>query len=112
MPARVEDRTSYFWSKVRRGEPAECWEWTAGTYANGYGQIQLGGKKYKAHRYAAWLSGLIERPEAPEDMTGGGFVLHRCDNKRCCNPEHLSVGTYRQNVKEAFDRGLRQMPNW
>lgn len=39
-------------------------------------------------------------------MPPGLFVLHSCDNKRCVNPAHLSLGTCSQNAKEAVARGL------
>ena len=105
MPAKVKDRPTYFWSKVSRGTSDECWPWKGGAYKNGYGQLQFDGQKLKAHRYAAFLSGLVTDPVAPRFLRGSGFVLHTCDNKLCCNPAHLEVGTFQKNTADAVARG-------
>lgn len=39
-------------------------------------------------------------------MNMNGVAMHTCDNKRCINPDHLELGTQRQNVKDAIERGL------
>ena len=35
----------------------------------------------------------------------GHVVRHKCDNKSCLNPDHLEVGTQRENIQDAIDRG-------
>ena len=76
----------------------DCIEWAGQVSQNGYGRLP-DGKRY-AHR-EAWkmINGLI-----PEGMV----IKHKCDNKLCVNPDHLEVGTQSENVKEAYDRGLRE----
>lgn len=74
-----------------------CWEWTHGRYKFGYGRIEVAGKKWHAHRLAWTLwNGEIER---------GLCVLHKCDNPPCCNPEHLYLGTHKDNIRDAIVRG-------
>lgn len=81
-----------------------CWEWTAAKDKDGYGWFGYKGRLLGAHRIAYIL--FIE--EIPE----GKCVLHKCDNPSCVNPEHLYVGTHKQNsrdrdVKNRTARGLK-----
>lgn len=62
----------------------------------GYGHFQVGKKAEKAHR----ISYSIFRGKIPDGM----HVLHSCDNPPCVNPDHLSLGTNKDNMR---DRGLK-----
>jgi hypothetical protein len=86
--------TDRFFKKVRRD--GDCWMWTGAVVTNGYGQFYIG-KPVSAHR-AAWL--LFRGP-----IPSGSWVLHRCDQKRCVNPDHLYLGTARDNARDAVERG-------
>lgn len=92
-----EDR---FWSKVRKGGPDECWEWTASLNTSGYGQIGWGGRRgrsERAHRVSYMLAhGLI-----PDGLC----VMHSCDNRKCVNPNHLSLGTKADNNWDKVRKG-------
>jgi len=66
---------------------------------NGYGRLS-NGKDY-AHRNA-WE--IFNKSTIPKGMV----IKHKCDNKLCINPFHLELGTQAENVKEAYDRGLRK----
>lgn len=92
-----------FWSKVDIRGPNACWPWTAST-SNGYGMFWTGKRFVKAHRYAFTL----ERGELP-DLPGwhGAVVRHDCDNRLCCNPAHLRVGTQADNLRDMDARGRR-----
>lgn len=69
------------WRYIRVGEPDECWEWTMGTWNNGYPRYTLNGKSKSAHRLVYEMEhGQIER-----DV----FIRQKCNNKICCNPKHL-----------------------
>lgn len=86
-----------------------CHEWTACHLPNGYGAIQYEGKKLSAHR----VSWQLHNGEIPEGM----HVLHKCDNRRCVNPEHLFVGTHQDNMKDRSQKGRAARPpqgdkNW
>lgn len=97
------DWVERFQKKVWRGHRSECWPWTAGVNATGYGQFMLRDedtgmwRPHLAHRIA--LS-LIE----PVPFKGA-FCLHTCDNPPCCNPEHLRWGTQADNLREMRERG-------
>jgi len=74
-----------------------CWNWLACILPSGYGQFYLNGKHYAAHR-ASWelYNGVI-----PDKL----FVLHKCDNRRCVNPEHLFLGTTTDNMRDMVKKG-------
>lgn len=79
-----------------------CWIWRRSVQRNGYGQIGAGGKyggMKNTHR-VAWEQ---FRGPIPQGMN----VLHRCDRKICCNPDHLFVGSQADNMKDMDAKGRR-----
>lgn len=95
-----------FWNRLDTTSSA-CWHWTGATNSSGYGTIMYQGRAATAHRTAAFLAGLVDSTDAPRDRKGTGFILHACDNRRCCNPAHMRVGTYAENQIEAYTRRRR-----
>lgn len=74
-----------------------CHEWRSTIKRDGYGQFWFDGKPRKAHKIAyEFFKGLVPQ---------GKLVLHKCDNKICVNPEHLYVGTHKDNARDAVERG-------
>jgi len=90
MPADVR-----FWSKVDIS--GDCWTWCAGKYSSGYGMFNFNGKDIGAHR-AAWIF-------THGEIADGLFVLHKCDNPPCVNPEHLFLGTHQDNMTDKARKG-------
>lgn len=86
-----------FWGKAKRAGPEQCWEWTAALTTKGYGKIKIKGRVVEAHRVSLDL--------AAGSIPEGLCVLHSCDNRRCVNPNHLRVGTKKDN---AVDREGRE----
>ena len=99
-----------FWSRVHIGAPTECWEWQGGRNNTGYGSLTYRGQHITAHRLAYSLAKGPIPLLAPKDRTGSGFLLHSCDNRVCCNPAHLALGTYSANQLDAYARGRRAQP--
>jgi hypothetical protein len=42
------------------------------------------------------------------DLASDLMVLHRCDNRRCFNPEHLFTGTHQDNMDDMWSKGRNQ----
>lgn len=85
-----------FWSKVLKTEGG-CWMWTGCIAANGYGNLVRGSRALKSHRYS-WELVYGEIPV-------GRKVLHKCDVRACCNPEHLFLGTHQDNMEDMKSKG-------
>ena len=87
-----------FWSRVDKSSgPDACWPWTLARHNHGYGQMGFRGKVWYAHRLAwRFTHGTIPK---------GLHVLHRCDNRPCCNPDHLFLGTHRENLDDMVTKG-------
>lgn len=80
-----------------------CWVWQGELDRDGYGRFWAGGRKWLAHRFSYEL----HCGPVPEGLN----VLHECDNRPCCNWDHLRAGTQRENLQDAKERGrLRSGP--
>ena len=75
----------------------QCWIWKRSLNSDGYGNIWVEDSCWKAHR----LSYALFKGDIPKGMC----VCHRCDNPSCVNPEHLWLGTHRENMDDMVRKG-------
>lgn len=85
-----------FWEKVEKTVDG-CWLWRGPIRSNGYGYTTDYWTKILAHRFA-W-----ELTVGP--ISEGKKVLHRCDVRNCVNPDHLWIGTQKENMDDARAKG-------
>jgi hypothetical protein len=90
-----------FWRRVNKTE--NCWEWACGVGPNGYGYLNhrlsriTRPRLLQAHR----ISYELNIGQVPAGM----IVCHKCDNRICVRPDHLFVGTYKDNMQDMLRKG-------
>lgn len=87
-----------FWDRVDKSDGENsCWLWTRGKNNKGYGVFSVTGRNRYTHRLA-WI---LTYGEIPQNLS----VCHHCDNRLCCNPNHLFTGTAKDNVQDMMRKG-------
>lgn len=89
------EQIARFWAKVDKSDA--CWVWRGAQNGRGYGAVGVNGRMQGAHRIAYTLT------YGP--IPAGLLVCHRCDNPPCVRPEHLFIGTYKDNTQDAWLKG-------
>lgn len=79
-----------------------CWIWKGKLDKDGYGVFNLNRSPHGAHR----ISWTLFRGEIPLRIS----VLHVCDVRRCCNPDHLFLGTHQDNMTDMVKKGRTNSP--
>lgn len=77
-----------------------CWSWNGSLAGGGYGCLRYLDKPMAAHR----VSWILHKGSIPEKM----HVLHACDVKICSNPDHLFLGSHRDNMRDMRSKGYHK----
>lgn len=86
---------------VKKDNSTGCWLWTGSKNHDGYGSYSFERATWSAHRA---MYELFHGEIIPGEHNGKWWVLHKCDNPSCVNPEHLYVGSAKDNAKDMADR--------
>ena len=80
----------------------DCWEWKYSMQRGNYGTFRRHGKQWTAHR----ISYFMFHSNAPMGVLTDRSIAvrHKCDNPPCINPNHLELGTHRDNVMDKVNR--------
>jgi hypothetical protein len=76
-----------------------CWTWTGPRQEKNldrYGKVTYGGYTYLAHRISYEIFN--------EEISDGKLVCHHCDNPSCCKPDHLFIGTRKDNAQDYLSK--------
>jgi HNH endonuclease len=90
-----------------------CWVWNGERTNYGYGVMEIWANGKKKRLMAHRLSFKHFHP----DWDLSSFVLHKCDNPPCWNPDHLFSGTQADNMRDMVQKGRsvkgrKRSPNW
>lgn len=79
-----------------------CWLWLKSISETGYGWFYFPPRNMVAAHIASW--------ELHRGTRKGLCVLHSCDTPCCVNPDHLRLGTYKDNADDRDKRQRRAPP--
>lgn len=101
MPSPAKDYAEILLRILRNTsiQQAGCWEWQGAKSVAGYGRISFDGVRWAVHRLMAHIK--------ISDVADTAVVCHRCDNPSCVNPEHLFIGSQKDNVDDRDLKGRR-----
>lgn len=100
----MNEREKKFWSRVDRSNPNGCWLWLGRKWPFGHGVWVVDGIRHTASR-VAWF--YTHGCFPPKNI----FVCHKCDVPACCNPNHLFLGTAKDNHDDAEHKGRIHYPS-
>jgi hypothetical protein len=84
----------------RRIDPiTKCWIWIGGRTSARYGVTYIDKEPYYVHRLIAYICLGLDLDNSFQ------IPMHKCDNPSCFNPLHLKIGTQKDNIKDAYDKG-------
>ena len=77
----------------------QCWNWNRSVTSAGYGQFTRN-KKY-------WTTHTFVYTQIYGEIPKGNIIRHICHNRKCCNPNHLTIGTHKDNYNDSKDAHVK-----
>ncbi len=102
MKYTASDRERFYKKIDTSAGPDGCWWWVSKISSDGYGKFWNGEKEVRAHRVSVEVFSGID--------PAGLSVCHACDNPACVNPNHLWVGTHKENMRDMGDKKRYSIP--
>jgi hypothetical protein len=97
----ISTQDRFFKFVVKKG-PNDCWLWSGVKDTSGYGKFSLYAKRVGSHRFSYELA-------TNQKIPSGMVVMHKCDNPKCVNPSHLSIGTHKENTQDMIAKGRKRV---
>lgn len=100
MPRGVRGQSVFerLLQNIEINETTDCWEWQGGTNNIGYGLIRDDKRMRTTHRVSYEEHNQVAIPKYM-------CVCHTCDNPLCVNPQHLWLGTRKDNIQDMIKKG-------
>jgi hypothetical protein len=90
------------WKKVNILGPDDCWDWFGALSGRGYGVISVDYRTLGTHTFSWMIDNNTNK------VPYGMYILHRCDNRKCCNPKHIYCGTPSDNACDREERNPKK----
>lgn len=94
MHADIIGKVAVGLMKVKGG----CWEWVRGRHNLGYGVVCRGKEALKVHR-------IVLEVKLGRSLSSQEYACHKCDNPPCANPDHLFMGSPKDNYDDSKRKG-------
>lgn len=98
LPDKKGSLAEALWANVDKSNIDGCWVWTGAITSGGYGHFHHRSTGLIRSHRASWI---VANGEIPLGL----FVLHRCDNRPCVRPDHLFLGTKKDNTQDMMAKG-------
>ena len=95
----LNKKLKYFWDKVEKTD--SCWFWRGGISSRGYGNFAFRKDGIVVNNRAHRFSFELAFGKIPKNI----LVCHKCDNPLCVNPQHLFLGTQKDNAIDMVKKG-------
>jgi hypothetical protein len=105
----IPEDMNEFWANIDKNGDGGCWIWKGEKQYDGYGKLSCrrvqGCKWSLPDSYMPWRTHRLSYVIHYGKITKGLFICHKCDNPPCCNPDHLFMGTQRENYYDMIRKG-------
>lgn len=96
---QISDPVAAFESRYVPEPNSGCWLWLGSLSTTGYGRMTISRRQVQAHRFS------YETHKGT--IPAGAEVMHKCDNPACVNPDHLTLGTHQENMRDMYRKNRR-----